>query len=427
MHFSDVANSIVGPVITTEHRYKKMVPHTLPTISSRYVVLDIRKNVAARNDFVNVVDGCVEATLFSSLSTNQTTQIRYIHVPYSSTHTEGNTYYAFCEPYNYPLIILADNAMEANVVALLLQKDHRLHVSIAQYDPSNKQDFPQLLDILLSSDYSTPTTSFKPPRGMFGGWTWWKGWATTSDNETSSSEFYRSASVEEERIIIAEATSSKASKTEEGHSKGYFDAIHSCLDKLVTEVNQVEVGATITSHLLTIVHSLLYTHPVVVIPESEIQEGVSAIEAMHVSTSIDGKEMNMSSQLRGSHLLILTESKCLLLEESSDSKPEKTEEPIEQTQTDSDISAIVSIVNNFLPIFNDNEPFQCDNYIAKLNIPLGDIQLINILINEDDSNQSKAQIIHIKYASHENIFLQVDYAIFIVNELMHRIGKIPSH
>ncbi len=317
--------------------------------------------------------------------------------------------------------------MEANVVALLLQKDHRLHVSIAQYDPSNKQDFPQLLDILLSSDYSTPTTSFKPPRGMFGGWTWWKGWATTSDNETSSSEFYRSASVEEERIIIAEATSSKASKTEEGHSKGYFDAIHSCLDKLVTEVNQVEVGATITSHLLTIVHSLLYTHPVVVIPESEIQEGVSAIEAMHVSTSIDGKEMNMSSQLRGSHLLILTESKCLLLEESSDSKPEKTEEPIEQTQTDSDISAIVSIVNNFLPIFNDNEPFQCDNYIAKLNIPLGDIQLINILINEDDSNQSKAQIIHIKYASHENIFLQVDYAIFIVNELMHRIGKIPSH
>ena len=189
----------------------------------------------------------------------------------------------------------------------------------------------------------------------------------------------------------------------------------------------MEVGATITSHLLTIVHSLLYTHPVVVIPESEIQEGVSAIEAMHVSTSIDGKEMNMSSQLRGSHLLILTESKCLLLEESSDSKPEKTEEPIEQTQTDSDISAIVSIVNNFLPIFNDNEPFQCDNYIAKLNIPLGDIQLINILINEDDSNQSKAQIIHIKYASHENIFLQVDYAIFIVNELMHRIGKIPSH
>ena len=196
--------------------------------------------------------------------------------------------------------------MEANVVALILQKDHRLHVSIAQYDPSHKQDFPQLLDILLSSDYNTPTTSFTTPRGMFGGWTWWKGWTATSDNETSSSEFYRSASVEEERVIVTETVPSKTSKTDEGHSKGYFDAIHSCLDKLVTEVNEVEVGSTITSHLLTIVHSLLYTHPVVVIPEEDIQEGVSAIEAMHVSTSIEGKEGTKCAQVHGPHLLVLT-------------------------------------------------------------------------------------------------------------------------
>lgn len=324
--------------------------------------------------------------------------------------------------------------MEANVVALILQKDHRLHVSIAQYDPSNKQDFPQLLDILLSSDYNTPTTSFTTPRGMFGGWTWWKGWTATSDNETSSSEFYRSASVEEERVIVTETVPSKTSKTDEGHSKGYFDAIHSCLDKLVTEVNEVEVGSTITSHLLTIVHSLLYTHPVVVIPEEDIQEGVSAIEAMHVSTSIEGKEGTKCAQVHGPHLLVLTESKCLLLEASCvDINQEKNpkehthQQEHRQTRADSDISAITSIINNFLPVFSDNEPFSCDNYIAKLIIPLNDIQLINILINDDDINQSKAQIVHIKYATHDNIFLQVDYAIFIVNELMHRIGKIPSH
>lgn len=107
MHFSDVANSVyiksrlLDLLLQLNIAIRKWYhTHYLQSVVDM-VVLDIRKNVAARNDFVNVVDGCVEATLFSSLSTNQTTQIRYIHVPYSSTHTEGNTYYAFCEPYNY--------------------------------------------------------------------------------------------------------------------------------------------------------------------------------------------------------------------------------------------------------------------------------------------------------------------------------------
>ena len=90
---------IIGPVITTESRYKKLLPSSHTANCMTYIVLDIRKEVAARNDFVSVVDGCVEATLYSTLSADQTTRIHYIHVPYSSGNTEGNVYQHMCSAY----------------------------------------------------------------------------------------------------------------------------------------------------------------------------------------------------------------------------------------------------------------------------------------------------------------------------------------
>lgn len=90
---------IIGPVITTESRYKKLLPSSHTANCMTYIVLDIRKEVAARNDFVSVVDGCVEATLYSTLSADQTTRIHYIHVPYSSGNTEGNVYQQMCSAY----------------------------------------------------------------------------------------------------------------------------------------------------------------------------------------------------------------------------------------------------------------------------------------------------------------------------------------
>lgn len=97
--FCNLSFQIIGPVITTESRYKKLLPSSHTANCMTYIVLDIRKEVAARNDFVSVVDGRVEATLYSTLSADQTTRIRYIHVPYSSGNTEGNVYQQMCAAY----------------------------------------------------------------------------------------------------------------------------------------------------------------------------------------------------------------------------------------------------------------------------------------------------------------------------------------
>ena len=82
---------MTGPVLTTENRYKQLLPHR-PPISQTIAVLDVRKAVAARNDFVNLVDGCIETTLYSTLSSSHYTCIHYANVPFSSSHAEGNQY-----------------------------------------------------------------------------------------------------------------------------------------------------------------------------------------------------------------------------------------------------------------------------------------------------------------------------------------------
>ena len=67
------------------------------------------------------------------------------------------------------------------------------------------------------------------------------------------------------------------------------------------------------------------------------------------------------------------------------------------------------------------------SYIVKLNKSLEDIQNLNILVNEDNHQQeheNQSPIIHIQFNSNENLYFKVDYTIFVVNEIMKRIGNV---
>ena len=362
--------------------------------------------------------------------------------------------------------------MEASVVCLLLQKTGHPFVSVARYDTTNQQEFPQLLDILLSSDYHTPKMAFTP-QGLFGGWTWWRRWTNASDNEPSSSECYQS--VEEKTVVVASdsvetavkvsanpskeetgqkgndtssnekmsqqanptheepgnhknlvpsaTSSSEATRQEDTqpHSRAYFDEIHSCLDRLLTELETVQRNGTVTTQLLTIVQTLLYTHLVDVVAEEDVRHGMTSIEAIqtnHLLSSPVDLAATSHEALEGPHLLVLTESRCLLL---SGIRP--------QPCGGSDEDGLVTIVQSFLPVFSDQDAvslYDCESFLVKLIIPLSEIQLVNILVTEEGESSARPQIIHIKYGSDANVYLQVDYAIFVVNELMNRIGKFHS-
>lgn len=78
-------------MLTTEGRHKGMI-RTDTAQFRDYLVLDVRKEVAARNEFVNVESGCVEAVLYSSLSASQNTRLLYRHVAYSSVHAEESRF-----------------------------------------------------------------------------------------------------------------------------------------------------------------------------------------------------------------------------------------------------------------------------------------------------------------------------------------------
>ena len=184
----------------------------------------------------------------------------------------------------------------------------RCFVSVALVDASHPSDFPRLLDILLANDYTLSKPVQTAQRALFGGWSWWRKWRKGSDNETSSSEFYHSGSEEPSM----EAKASAPPREGEGHSKAYFDAIHSCLDGLMMEINSATVNTVIASHLLTIVHPLLYTHIVSVVAEGFLGHAVSAIQTYH--NSQDSVASTSSARgLEGDYLLVLTQTKLLLL------------------------------------------------------------------------------------------------------------------
>ena len=195
-----------------------------------------------------------------------------------------------------------------------------------------KTDFPKLLDILLSNDYQTPKNSIKPLRGLLGGWTWWRSWKQRSDTNTSSSDYYKSASAEEEKVVlVAPSRREDASFVEDSHSKKYFEAIHNCLDGMMAEIDRSSIGTQIAAQLITIVNSLLYTHLVKVLSESEIGQDFAEIEALQLAVKTE-ESLGRSDALKGMYLMILTRRNMLLVTAAVTEvgKPEESQKVDEQ-------------------------------------------------------------------------------------------------
>ena len=204
-------------------------------------------------------------------------------------------------------------------------------------EKDSKTDFPKLLDILLSNDYQTPKNSIKPLRGLLGGWTWWRSWKQRSDTNTSSSDYYKSASAEEEKVVlVAPSRKEDASFIEDSHSKKYFEAIHNCLDGMMAEIDRSSIGTQIAAQLITIVNSLLYTHLVRVLSESEIGQDFAEIEALQLAVKTD-ESLGRSDALKGTYLMILTRKNMLLVtaavvEVGKTEESQKVEERIEEEE-----------------------------------------------------------------------------------------------
>lgn len=214
----------------------------------------------------------------------------------------------------------------------MFQKAQRSFVSIALNEKDAKTDFPKLLDILLSNDYQTPKNSIKPLRGLLGGWTWWRSWKQRSDTNTSSSDYYKSASAEEEKVVlVAPSRREDASFVEDSHSKKYFEAIHNCLDGMMAEIDRSSIGTQIAAQLITIVNSLLYTHLVKVLSESEIGQEFAEIEALQLAVKTE-ESLGRSDALRGTYLMILTRRNMLLVTAAvaGVGKPEESQKVEEQ-------------------------------------------------------------------------------------------------
>lgn len=294
-------------------------------------------------------------------------------------------------------------------------------------DALHPSDFPHLLDILLANDYTLPKPSPSTQRPLFGGWSWWRKWRKGSDNETSSSEFYHSGSEE----LSTEVKTTAAPKESESHSKAYFDAIHSCLDGLVNEINVAVVNTVITSHLLTIVHPLLYTRIVRVVSEGLLGSSLSAIQTYH-SSQDSVASSSAARGLEGDYLLVLTQTKLLLLSPLLVQKAEATE-PVNDTPTNTTGNAdemdIMRNIVDALDVFTfcseeDIEEMDwanCDSFRVDYELLLSDVQLLNILVNEEKGEE---QLIHIKVNEETSLFLHVDYPIFVVNELVNRISHL---
>ena len=453
--------------------------------------------------------------------------------------------------------------MEGSFVALLLQKHGRSFVSLSVSEPSSPQDFPHLLDLLLSTDNCPPKPSFPLSHGLFRGWSWWRGWTNLSDQETSSSEVYQSGSNDEERIVVSSAGATVASPPlplssiqsttnhpssssspsslslshttystphKESHSYIYFSTIHSYLDNVLSEVNSLTTSALLSSELLTIVRSLIYTHVVTILDGEDLVQHAHSIDTISSQLSIpieanDNKQnesvnpsnthpissspspsnpssiqtipdgfaddgisksvesdphsvptssgcsqtdnsveevqsqsSSISSIPCGQYLLVLTDYKCFLLlpcsspstlspisqerqsnqeyqsnQSNQSSQERQSNQSISTEITDDENKSIQTILSTFLPIFTDYEKAtnlpdhcdHCDQYQIIKSYDLHDLELMNILVQEEEEHSSSpSQIIHIRFDSEENIFLQVDYAIFVVNEIMKRLTTL---
>ena len=112
---------------------------------------------------------------------------------------------------------------------------------------------------------------------------------------------------------------------------------------------------------------------------------------------------------------------------SQEEKPSPQEDNTCQI-TEEETEAIQRIVDSLdvFTSFSEEDAEQrdwasCDSYTVQFVMSLSDIQMLNILVSEETEEK---QTIHIKVSEDNSLFLQVDYSIFVVNELMNRIGHL---
>lgn len=349
-----------------------------------------------------------------------------------------------------PVIILSDSLAEGNMVSLLLQKASKQYVLIAVHHENEPQPFTKLLDILLTTDDSFPKLSNPSSNNRLTGWSWWKSWKKGSENETSSSEFYQSASLEEEKRILIQPTKTTGKvMQQQEHTKKFFNDIHECLDKMVFEMDKALEESAINASLLSIVSPLLYCHMVECVEDDGTLRLANAIEAIHREHDNHGSVNGSCSyhSLSGPHLLVLTQSHLLLLKPSlmiSDQSSSvvsenclsvsNEKETVEENSMDSEDKRETETMMTIVEFLEEcglcdvDDVEQNDNqgditYTVKMNLPLIDIQGVNILVHEEkeSSSGSDSPVIHIQCASEESIYFHVDYAIFVVNEIMKRI------
>ena len=119
-------------------------------------------------------------------------------------------------------------------------------------------------------------------------------------------------------------------------------------------------------------------------------------------------------------------------EHSKEVKEERSEELEEETHSDTNEAkemVLVSTIADALGVFTscseedikELDWVNCDSFRVDFELTLSDVQMLNILVNEEKGNE---QLIHIKVNEETSLFLQVDYPIFVVNELMNRIGHL---
>ena len=141
--------------------------------------------------------------------------------------------------------------------------------------------------------------------------------------------------------------------------------------------------------------------------------------------SADSSKINETTQFMESTDIIPT-TQAISLEDEVDAEEDSLD--VDEQRDMEIISRIVESLERFGSCSVDEAKEidwnHCDSYLVKGVIPLQEIQNVNILVSEENAETTTAspQIIHIRYGCKGEIYLQVDYAIFVVNEIMNRIG-----
>ena len=156
---------------------------------------------------------------------------------------------------------------------------------------------------------------------------------------------------------------------------------------MIVEVNALQKGEIISSSLLSIIKPLIYSHTIQCIKEQDVSSSSSIIKTIEndKGEKREETEENDVISLEGEHLLVLTTTNLLLLSNNNS---------IEEDTA---------------------------SHVIEFNLPLSSISRVNLLVSENQENE-KSPIVNIHFFTSKSIYFYVEYAIFIVNEILKRLG-----